>query len=269
MPQLLRIKIPEPEAELVSTVQRYLDELARYARTFTAAAEMLSFAQQKTSAHEQQHKGDTSALGVERRNLFAEWQAIAVREGAMTLFHYADVMNSINGSLREWPHDRIGAIQASDLAQSGHLALHETLRRRVGVIATHGLDESADALLAVDIADHWLAARILDSRPQKGRTSRPPAHDLVALENIAIGMEMDRCPHRCDLGTKPHHRNAALSSSWSIASPKFALPCVALRACDGRSSPASPRTWRGTSTYEQPNRWHSSRIILLASSQVR
>jgi hypothetical protein len=103
MPQLLRIKIPEPEAELVSKVQRYLDELARYARTFTAAAEMLSFAQQKASAHEQQHKGDTSALGVERRNLLAEWQAIAVREGAMTLFHYADVMNSINDSLRECP----------------------------------------------------------------------------------------------------------------------------------------------------------------------
>lgn len=103
MPQLLRIKIPEPEAELVSKVQRYLEELARYARTFTAAAEMLSFAHQKTSAHEQQHKGDTSALGVERHNLLAEWQAIAVREGAMTLFHYADVMNSINGSLRDCP----------------------------------------------------------------------------------------------------------------------------------------------------------------------
>lgn len=103
MPQLLRIKLPEPEAEVVSKVQRHLDEMARFARTFTAAAEMLSFAQQKTGAHEAQHKDDTSALGVERRNLLAEWQAIAVREGAMTLCHYAGVMRNIAGNLLDCP----------------------------------------------------------------------------------------------------------------------------------------------------------------------
>ena len=103
MPQLIWIKLPEPEAEAVSRIQRNLDELARYARTFTAAAEMLSFAQQKAGAHEEQHKADSSALGVERRNLLAEWQAIAVREGAMTLFHYSEVMSNIAASLRECP----------------------------------------------------------------------------------------------------------------------------------------------------------------------
>lgn len=103
MPQLLRIRLPEPESEAVSRVQRHLDELARYARTFTAAAEMLSFSQQRAQAHEAQHKDDGSALGVERKNLLAEWQAIAVREGAMTLFHFAEVMSNIAASLRECP----------------------------------------------------------------------------------------------------------------------------------------------------------------------
>lgn len=103
MPQLLRIKLPEPEAEAVSRVQHQLDELARHARTFTAAAEMLSFSQQKAQAHEAQHMDDGSALGVERRNLLAEWQAIAVREGAMTLFHFAEVLGNIAATLSECP----------------------------------------------------------------------------------------------------------------------------------------------------------------------
>jgi hypothetical protein len=103
MPQLLRIKLPEQETEALSRVQRHLDELAQYARTFTAAAEMLSFSHQKGQAHEAQYEGDRSALGIERRNLLAEWQAIAVREGAMTLLHYAAVMNSIAADLLECP----------------------------------------------------------------------------------------------------------------------------------------------------------------------
>jgi hypothetical protein len=103
MPQLLRIKLPEPEAEAASRVQRHLDELARYARTFTAAAEMLSFSQQRAQAHEAQHKDDRSALGIERKNLLAEWQAIAVREGAMTLFHFAEIMSHVAASLRDCP----------------------------------------------------------------------------------------------------------------------------------------------------------------------
>ncbi len=103
MPQLLRIKLPEHEAEAVSRVQRHLEELVRYARTFTAAAEMLSFAQQKAQAHEAQFQGDSSALGVERKSLLAEWQSIAVREGAMTLFHFAEMMSNIAVGLRECP----------------------------------------------------------------------------------------------------------------------------------------------------------------------
>ncbi|MET0374693.1 MAG: hypothetical protein ABW128_10605 [Rhizorhabdus sp.] len=103
MPQLARAALPEPETASVCQVQDALDDLARYARTFTAAGEMLSFAHQRTGAHEAQFKGDNSALAAERRNLLAEWQHIAVREGAMTLYHMAETMSRIGASLPECP----------------------------------------------------------------------------------------------------------------------------------------------------------------------
>lgn len=103
MPQLMRIKLPEAEAGALSRIQRHLDALAQHARTFTAAAEMLSFAQQRAEPHEAKFQGDNSVLGVERRGLLSEWQMIAVREGAMTLFHFAEAMSDIAASLGECP----------------------------------------------------------------------------------------------------------------------------------------------------------------------
>ena len=103
VPQLMRIKLPEAETAALSRIQRNLDDLARHARTFTAAAEMLSFARQRAEAHEVKFDRDNSALGQERRNLLSEWQMIAVREGAMTLFHVAAAMSEIAHALQGCP----------------------------------------------------------------------------------------------------------------------------------------------------------------------
>lgn len=103
MPQLSRAGLPEGEAQAISTLQDSLDTLAAHARTFTAAAEMLSFAQQRAATHEAQFTGDNSAMAKERRNLLAEWQNIAVREGAMSLFHFAATMDGIALALNDCP----------------------------------------------------------------------------------------------------------------------------------------------------------------------
>ncbi|KKC24000.1 hypothetical protein WP12_21800 [Sphingomonas sp. SRS2] len=103
MPHLARVALPDPEVASACRIQEALDDLARYARTFTAAGEMLSFAHQRAGAHEAQFKGDASALAAERRNLLIEWQHIAVREGAMTLLHIVETMSRIGASLAECP----------------------------------------------------------------------------------------------------------------------------------------------------------------------
>ena len=103
MPHVAHYALPEAEAEAAARVQAHLDDLARHTRTFTAAAEMLSFAAQRAPAHETQFPADTSALAKERRNMLSEWQNIAVREGAMTLLHVATAMEALLGSLASCP----------------------------------------------------------------------------------------------------------------------------------------------------------------------
>ena len=83
-------KAPEPEREHSWILQSRLEDLDRYVRQFEAALNLFDISREQRRSE---------ALGVQS----GHWMFIAARDGAMTIYHFANTLQYIRSLLRSCP----------------------------------------------------------------------------------------------------------------------------------------------------------------------